>query len=96
MTNPIDAGFPARRSRRLWPPADLRFLNRPSFASALRQRGLLARAIQPAGFDTERSASADSWITEASIAVTSIYEAHQRRLAMEQALAVLRGDAAGA
>ena len=96
MTNPIDAGFPARRSRRLVQAADLRFLNRPSFASALRQRGLLARAIQSAGINTERSASADSWITEASIAVTSIYEAHQRRLAMEQALAVLRGDAAGA
>jgi len=96
MTNPIDAVFQARRSRRLMPAADLRFLNRPSFASALRQRGLLARAIQPAGINTERPASADSWITEASIAVTSIYEAHQRRLAMEQALAVLRGDAAGA
>jgi hypothetical protein len=91
MSSPVDAGFPVRRSRRVLPVAGLPFANRPSFASALRQRGLMARAIQSAGIDHARSTIADSWI-----AVAAICEAHRNRQAMEQALAVLRGDAVAA
>ena len=88
MSSPIDAGFPVRRARRVPPVAGLPFPNRPSFASALRQRGLLARAVQSAGIDGDRSGIADSWI-----AVAAVFEAHRNREAMEQVLAVLRGDA---
>jgi len=88
MSSPVDAGFPVRRTRWVPPVASLPFPNRPSFASALRQRGLLARAIQSAGIDGDRSGIADSWI-----AVAAVFEAHRNREAMEQALAVLRGDA---
>jgi hypothetical protein len=51
----------------------------------------MARAIQSAGIDGDRSGIADSWI-----AVAAICEAHRNREAMEQALAVLRGDAVAA
>jgi hypothetical protein len=50
----------------------------PSFARALRQRGLMA---QP-------EADGD----EAWIPALSVFEAHLRRRAMEQAFASLRGD----
>ena len=50
----------------------------PSFARALRQRGLMA---QPDADGEE------SWIP-----ALSIFEAHLRRRAMEQAFASLRGD----
>jgi hypothetical protein len=91
MSSPVDAGFPVRRVRRVLPVVGLPFANRPSFATALRQRGLLARAIQPAGIDHARSTIADSWI-----AVAAICEAHRNREAMEQVLAVQRGDAVAA
>lgn len=91
MSSPVDAGFPARRARRVLPVAGLPFSGRPSFASALRQRGLLARAVQSAGVDHERSMLADSWI-----AMAAVCEAHRNREAMEQVLAVLRGDAVAA
>jgi hypothetical protein len=91
MTSPVDAGFPARRARRLPPVASLPFANRPSFAVALRQRGLLARAIQPAGVDGDRSGIADSWL-----AVAAVFEAHRDREEMERVLAVLRGDVVAA
>jgi len=91
MNSPVDAGFPVRRARRVLPVAGLPFPSRPSFASALRQRGLLARAIQSAGVDNDRSTIAESWI-----AVAAVCEAHRNREAMEQVLAVLRGDAVAA
>ena len=50
----------------------------PSFARALRQRGLLA----PVEMDGDAS-----WIP-----ALSVFEAHLRRRAMEQAFATLRGD----
>ena len=50
----------------------------PSFARALRQRGLMAQ------FDAD---SDEPWIS-----TQSVFEAHLRRRAMEQAFASLRGD----
>jgi hypothetical protein len=52
----------------------------PSFARALRQRGLIA----PPGADGD-----ESWIP-----ALSVFEAHLRRRAMEQAFATLRGEPA--
>jgi hypothetical protein len=50
----------------------------PSFARALRQRGLMAQLeADGEGF----------WIP-----ALSVFEAHLRRRAMEQAFAILRGD----
>jgi hypothetical protein len=91
MSSPVDAGFQVRRSRRVLPVAGLPFANRPSFATALRQRGLLARAIQSVGIDNAHTTIADSWI-----AATAVFEAHRNREAMEQVLTVLRGDAVAA
>ena len=88
MNSSTYAGFQDRSRRAARAAGQPRFPASPSFASALRQRGLLARAIQSAGADNERSTIADSWI-----AVASIFEAHRNREAMEQVLAVLRGDA---
>ena len=91
MASSIYAGF-QDRSRRTTPAAgQSRFPAWPSFATALRQRGLLARAIKSAVIDSERATTADSWI-----AVAAICEAHRNREAMEQVLAVLRGDAVSA
>lgn len=56
----------------------------PSFARALRQRGLIRAAAEGA----DDAAIADRWIS-----VTAIFDAHLRRQAMEQAFAALRGDA---
>jgi hypothetical protein len=58
------------------PPLGLASL--PSFARALRQRGLIAPV----------AANGD----EAWIPALSVFEAHLRRRAMEQAFASLRGD----
>jgi hypothetical protein len=56
----------------------------PSFARALRQRGL----IKPPVSDGGDASNASGWIS-----VTANFEAHLRRQAMEQAFAALRGDA---
>ena len=55
----------------------------PSFARALRQRGL----IEPPASGGDEAAIASKWI-----GVSAIIDAHLRRQAMEQAFAVLRGD----
>lgn len=60
-----------------WAP-NAGFVDAPSFARALRQRGLITPI---------EAADADG-----SIAVLSVYEAHLRRRAMEQAFASLRDD----
>lgn len=52
----------------------------PSFARALRQRGLISHA---------QAEPAESWIR-----VQAVYEAHLQRRAMEQAFAAIRGDLA--
>ena len=70
------------RSARQSPPLGLAAL--PSFARALRQRGLI-KSPADGGDD---AANANGWIS-----VTAIFEAHLRRQAMEQAFAALRGDA---
>jgi hypothetical protein len=56
----------------------------PSFARALRQRGL----IEPPTPGANEAAIAGKWI-----GVSAIVDAHLRRQAMEQAFAALRGDA---
>jgi hypothetical protein len=68
-------GLTARFSPRI--PA-LGLAGLPSFARALRQRGLMA----PVEVDGD----------EAWIPALSVFEAHLRRRAMEQAFAFLRGD----
>ena len=72
-------------------PADgARVPSRPSFANALRQRGLLNKPMLPGSMAGAWSGASSTWL-----AVTSIYEAHLRRVLMEQAMETLRGDAAG-
>ena len=63
--------------------------NLASFARALRQRGLLAR------FDA-LPAIAEGWndTPELWITVNATYEAHLRRVGMEQVFATLRRDGA--
>ncbi|HVO00053.1 MAG TPA: hypothetical protein VMT49_08435 [Steroidobacteraceae bacterium] len=74
-------------------PAPLGLAGPPSFARALRQRGLIAPA--PVAGAVPEAAPSDApdgpgqWI-----AVRSAFEVHVRRQAMEQAFAELRGDAA--
>jgi hypothetical protein len=63
--------------------------SRPSFADALRQRGLLAKALLPDGMANAWPGASGSWL-----AVEAIYETHLRRTLMEQAHALLRGDGA--
>lgn len=63
---------------RFTPRAPLGLVGLPSFARALRQRGLMA----PIEVDGD----------EAWTPVHSLFEAHLRRRAMEQAFASLRGD----
>ena len=72
MNNPTVQNTPGLMFRSLQRPPALGLVNLPSFARALRQRGLI---------------ESESWIP-----VLSIYEAHLRRQAMEQAFAALRGD----
>jgi hypothetical protein len=64
-----------------------RLPHRPTFASALRQRGLLAKATMPESMTGAWSSESVTWI-----AVSSVYEAHLRRVLMEQALESLRAD----
>jgi hypothetical protein len=61
----------------------------PSFAWALRQRGLLVRPEVNAAVSLAAAEPPDQWQ-----AVVSLFEAHLRRQAMEQAFSALRDDAA--
>ena len=88
MTTPANPGSPELARRQ--PSAAGAGLSRPSFANALRQRGLLAKAMTPGSMAGVWSGATGTWV-----AVTSIYEAHMRRVLMEQALESLRGDTAG-
>jgi hypothetical protein len=88
MTTPANPGSP--ELARHQPTTGGAGLIRPSFATALRQRGLLATAMTPGSMAGAWSGATSTWI-----AVTSIYEAHMRRVLMEQAQETLRGDAAG-
>ena len=88
MNNPVDTGFEDFATRQVLPVGGPRLLNLPSFARALRQRGLMARATIPANILSGWVGTTESWI-----GVNAIYDAHLRRVAMEHAQAVLRGDA---
>ncbi|MBS0388844.1 MAG: hypothetical protein JSR15_10225 [Proteobacteria bacterium] len=92
MHNPVTHDSPAlifQASRR---SAPLGLAGPPSFARALRQRGLIAPApvsgVAPGGRPIAAADDAD-W----SIHVLSTFELHLRRRSMEQAFAELRGDA---
>ncbi len=61
----------------------------PSFARALRQRGLISHAQVANDLPVAQAEPAESWIR-----VQSVYEAHLQRRAMEQAFAAMRGDLA--
>ena len=61
--------------------------NLASFARALRQRGLLARFDALPAISEGWNDTPDLWIT-----ANAIYEAHLRRVGMEQVMATLRRD----
>ena len=87
MNDPVDSDFANIATRRVLPVGGPHLLNLPSFARALRQRGLMARATVPANALSGWVGTTGSWI-----GVNAIYDTHLRRVAMEQAQAVLRGD----
>ena len=87
MNNPVDTGFENFATRQVPSVGGPRLLNLPSFARALRQRGLMARATVPANIMSGWVGTTESWI-----GVNAIYDTHLRRVAMEQAQAILRGD----
>ena len=70
----------------------LGFARPPSLARMLRQRGLMAGLLVSAElagrFVNALSETPDLWVS-----VVSVYDAHLRRTAMEQAFAYARGDA---
>ena len=87
MNVPSDPGIsevPMHRAVPLQRPAAATLA---SFARALRQRGLLARADLLPSIGDGWSETPDLWI-----AGNAVYEAHLRRVAMEQVLAMLRRD----
>ena len=61
----------------------------PSFAHALRQRGLISHAQVANDLPAAQAEPAETWIR-----VQSVYEAHLQRRAMEQVFAAMRGDLA--
>jgi hypothetical protein len=72
------------------PAQHLGLASPPSFARALRRRGLIARA--------EMNTTLGSTVLDTEgqeLVVVSLFEAHLRRRAMEQAFAALRGDPPG-
>jgi len=89
MYDPIAHNTPAPvfQSSRQSPPLGL--AGPPSFARALRQRGLIGQIKTAGDWRANEPAGAGKWI-----AVMSAFEAHLRRQAMEQAFAEMRGDAA--
>ena len=84
MHNPIAQDTPHLYVRPTRQPPTLGLAMLPSFARALRQRGL----IEPPTSAGDEAEIASKWI-----GVSAIVDAHLRRQAMEQAFAVLRGDA---
>ena len=85
MSSSLNPGTLKVPRRRVLPIRDAEFAILPSFARALRQRGLLVRAESPTRIMNGWAETAEPWI-----AVDSIYETHLRRVAMEQVLATLR------
>ncbi len=87
MNNPKMEITPAPMFRALQPLPAMGMASPPSFARALRQRGLIAPAQVANDLPVAAPEAADSWIP-----ALSLYEAHLQRQAMEQAFAALRGD----
>jgi len=85
--SPDPAAFAPTRQAFVGAGAPFPAPERPSFADALRQRGLLAKATLSAGIASGWTSASDTWL-----ALDSIYESHLRRALMEQAQALLRGD----
>ena len=85
MNGPLDSNTNGLTARGLWPAQRVASPNLASFAKALRQRGLLARADAMPAAGPGWSEEPDLWISG-----NSVYEAHLRRVAMEQVLAALR------
>ena len=95
ISNPVDAAMnnstvqntPRLKFRSLKPLPPLGLSEPPSFARALRVRGLIANApvaiVRPV---------AEAEATEAWVSVVSLYQAHLQRRTMEQAFAAMRGD----
>ena len=79
----LRASSPTRRSA----PPTLARSGPTSFAHALGQRGLLAPTSLGTYAPSTAAAGAGLWL-----GMVSIYEAHLRRVAMEQAFAALRGE----
>jgi hypothetical protein len=87
MAIPNNHRLTSPKSRAPKPAPALGMASPPSFARALRRRGLIGRADANTMLGaTTRDPS------EAGIVVVSLFEAHLRRRAMEQAFAALRGD----
>ena len=87
MNNPKMEMTPALMFRALQPLPGMGLASPPSFARALRRRGLIAPAEVVSDLPVAAPEAADSWIP-----AQAVYEAHLQRRAMEQAFASLRGD----
>lgn len=87
MNGPLDPAVSEVTRHRTLPAQRVAAPNLASFARALRQRGLLTRVDSLPSFSEGWAESPDLWI-----ASNAIYEAHLRRVGMEQVLATLRRD----
>jgi hypothetical protein len=87
MNGPLDPGIGEVALHRTMTGQRAAAPNLASFARALRQRGLLARVDSLPSIADGWTDAPDLWI-----AGNAIYEAHLRRVGMEQVLATLRRD----
>ena len=87
MNGPLDPAMGEVALHRTIPAQRAAAPNLASFARALRQRGLLARLDSLPSIADGWTDAPDLWI-----AGNAIYEAHLRRVGMEQVLAILRRE----
>ena len=87
MNGPLDSGTSELALHMARPGQRVGLPDLASFARALRQRGLLARAETLPSIPEGWPDTQELWIAR-----ISVYEAHMRRVAMEQVLATLRRD----
>jgi len=87
MNGPHDPAMGEVASHRTIPGQRAATPNLASFARALRQRGLLARLDSLPSIAEGWTDAPDLWI-----AGNAIYEAHLRRVGMEEVLAILRRE----
>ena len=88
MHNPTARETPALTFQASRHPPAFGPAGQPSFARALRQRGLIAPAHTAGDGRCDEADDAGEWMP-----VMATFEAHLRRWAMEHAFAELRGDA---